>query len=449
MPGTSTNPGMGHNRGMDEPSAAHNLAQFAGSLEPQVAGILDRALAGEDISAAEAVTLFGATGREYHAMTLAADELRRRTVGDVATYVVNRNINFTNVCIKRCGFCAFSRDFREEEGYFLPVNEIIRRAQEAWDYGATEVCIQAGLPPQMEGDLYIRLCAAIKEALPEMHIHGFSPEEVLYGSVRSRCTIREYLEGLKAAGVGSLPGTSAEVLDQELRDRISPGRITVEQWTEVITTAHELGIPTTSTVMFGHLETPAQLAAHLIYLRDLQQRTGGITEFVPLSFVHTEAPMFMRGLVDDVRSGPTGMEVVKMHAIARIALNNWIPNIQASWVKEGSRMSQLLLTAGVNDLGGTLINESISTAAGAQHGQLMRPGEFRQMIRDAGRIPAERSTTYGLRRVFSDADEEHDPLDLVGDNVEEIFGSYDRLIKLETHRFEHPRRAPAGGVPAA
>lgn len=429
-----------------EMERASSLKDLAGALNPEVAATLDRALAGEDITAREAALLFDAAGAEYNATVLVADELRRRTVGDIATYVVNRNINFTNVCIKRCGFCAFSRDFREEEGYFLPIEEIVRRAQEAWDYGATEVCIQAGLPPQMEGDLYIRLCAAIKEALPEMHIHGFSPEEVLYGSVRSRCTIREYLEGLKAAGVGSLPGTSAEVLDQELRDRISPGRITVDQWIEVITTAHDLAIPTTSTVMFGHRETPAQLANHMALLREIQQQTGGITEFVPLSFVHTEAPMFLKNLIQNVRPGPTGMDVVKMHAIARIMLNNWIPNIQASWVKEGSRMSQLLLTAGVNDLGGTLINESISTAAGAQHGQLMRPAEFRGMIRAAGRIPAERSTTYELRRVFSDTDAEHDPLDLVGDNVEEIFGSYQRLVKLDTYRFEHPRQAQRAAV---
>jgi FO synthase subunit 2 len=229
------------------------------------------------------------------------------------------------------------------------------------------------------------------------------------------------------------------VLDQELRDRISPGRIPVAQWLEVITTAHELGIPTTSTVMFGHLETSEHIARHIALLREVQQRTGGFTEFVPLSFVHTEAPMFMKGLMDNVRPGPTGMEVIKVHAIARLMLNNWIPNIQASWVKEGPRLSQLLLTAGVNDLGGTLINESISTAAGAQHGQLMRPSQFRQIIRQAGRIPAERYTTYAIKRVFSDADQELDPLDLVGDNVEEVFGSYQRLVKLDTYRFEHPR----------
>ena len=427
-------------------SQARNLETMIGAVKPETAAVLDRALFGEDITSEEAVVLFGAEGLEYNALVMTADELRRRTVGDIVTYVVNRNINFTNVCIKRCGFCAFSRDFRQEEGYLLPPEEIVRRAKEAWDYGATEVCVQAGLPPKMEGDLYIRLCEAIKKELPDMHIHGFSPEEVLYGSIRSESTIKSYLTDLKTAGVGSLPGTSAEVLDQDLRDKISPGRITVNQWTEVITTAHELGIPTTSTVMFGYLETPTQLARHMDLIRGIQQQTGGITEFVPLSFVHTEAPMFIESLVDGVRSGPSGIEVIKMHAIARIMLNNWIPNIQASWVKEGSRMSQLLLTAGVNDLGGTLINESISTSAGSQHGQLMRPGEFREMIRQAGRIPGERYTTYEIKRLFGESDEEHDPLDLVGDNVEEIFGSYQRLVKLDTFRFSHPRHTPIGSA---
>ena len=427
---------------------ARRLQSLVGQLKPPVARILEDALAGQDLSVADGVTLFGVSGLEFAALGMVADELRRRAAGDLTTYVVNRNINFTNVCIKRCGFCAFSRDFREEEGYFLPAEEIVRRAKEAWDYGATEVCIQAGLPPQMEGDLYLKLCAAIKAELPEIHIHGFSPEEVLYGSLRSRCTIREYLRELQAAGVGSLPGTSAEVLDQELRDRISPGRISVDQWVEVIATAHNLGIPTTSTVMFGHLETPEHLARHLALLRDIQQDTGGFTEFVPLSFVSAEAPMYLKGLTPHVRPGPTGMDVIKMHAIARLMLNNWIPNIQASWVKEGNRLSQLLLTAGVNDLGGTLINESISTSAGAQHGQLMRPAEFRRMIREAGRIPAERYTTYQLKRVFDDADEPVDPLDVVGDNVEEIFGSYRKLVQLDTFRFQHPRQAARSGAAA-
>ena len=416
------------------------LQMLNSSVSDEVTGILNVALAGKDISSDQAVVLLNATGNDYNATLQVSDELRRRSVGDLVTFVVNRNINFTNVCIKRCGFCAFSRDFREEQGYFLPINEIIRRSKEAWDYGATEVCIQAGLPPKMEGDLYVRLCEAIKKELPDIHIHGFSPEEVLYGSVRSNVSIRQYLKDLKNAGVGSLPGTSAEILDQKMRDEISPGRITVDQWTEVITNAHDLDIPTTSTIMFGHVETNKHIAEHISYIRDIQKSTGGFTEFVPLSFVNSEAPMFLKGLVQNVRTGPTGMDVMKVHAVARIMLNNWIPNIQASWVKEGDRMSQLLLNAGVNDLGGTLINESISTSAGAQHGQLMKPSSFRDMIRDCGRTPAERYTTYEVRKIFDSEDQESAPLDYVGENVEEIFGSYNKLIALEEFRFDHPRK---------
>ena len=416
------------------------LQMLNSSVNDEVTGILNLALAGKDISSDQAVVLLNATGNDYNATLQVSDELRRRSVGDLVTFVVNRNINFTNVCIKRCGFCAFSRDFREEQGYFLPINEIIRRSKEAWDYGATEVCIQAGLPPKMEGDLYVRLCEAIKEELPDIHIHGFSPEEVLYGSVRSNVSIRQYLKDLKNAGVGSLPGTSAEILDQKKRDEISPGRITVDQWTEVITNAHDLDIPTTSTIMFGHVETNKHIADHISYILDIQKSTGGFTEYLPLSFVNSEAPMFLKGLVQNVRTGPTGMDVMKVHAVARIMLNNWIPNIQASWVKEGDRMSQLLLNAGVNDLGGTLINESISTSAGAQHGQLMKPSSFRDMIRDCGRTPAERYTTYEVRKIFDSEDQESAPLDYVGENVEEIFGSYNKLIALEEFRFDHPRK---------
>ena len=280
----------------------HALEHMLKGIDTGVARILGSALDGHDISVDDAVFLFDASGLELNALVMAADELRRRRVGDIVTYVVNRNINFTNVCIKRCGFCAFSRDHREEEGYFLPVGEIIRRAKEAWDLGATEVCVQAGLPPQMEGDLYIKLCEAIKSELPEIHVHGFSPEEVLYGSVRSKCTIKDYLIGLRDAGVGSLPGTSAEILDQEVRDRISPGRITVDQWIEVITTAHDLGIPTTSTIMYGHVETREHVARHIAKIRDIQKGSGGFTEFVPLSFVYTEAPMYSKTLVDNVRT---------------------------------------------------------------------------------------------------------------------------------------------------
>ena len=423
------------------PEPGYPLHRMLAEVSTEVARTLDRALSGGDVTAEEAERLLATTGADLTATIAAADHLRRETVGEVVTYVVNRNINFTNVCIKGCGFCAFSRDYREEEGYFLPEEEILRRAREAWELGATEVCVQAGLAPKMDGDLYIDLTRRIKEALPEIHIHGFSPEEVLYGSVRSGRSIRDYLVALREAGVGSLPGTAAEILDDEVRNRIAPGRIRTAQWIEVIRTAHELGIPTTSTMMFGHVETPGHQARHLVLLRDLQRSSGGFTEFVPLSFVHTEAPMWKRGLVRGLRPGPTGVEVFRVHAVARIVLNRAIPNLQVSWVKEGPRVAQLLLGAGANDLGGTLINESISTAAGAGYGQLISPREMRRLVREAGRVPAERLTTYKVRRLFDAADDEApEPLDLAAADAAR-FGSYRQLVKMDKFRYRHPRRA--------
>lgn len=416
-------------------------------VQREIARILDRALDGEDISAGEATTLFGAQGSSLNAVILAADELRRRTVGDVVTYVINRNINFTNVCIKHCGFCAFSRDHRTEEGYFLPMHEVIRRAREAYDLGAREVCVQAGLPPKMDGWYYVELTKAIKAVMPDMHIHGFSPEEVLYGSIRARCSIEEYLLALRDAGVGSLPGTSAEILDQEVRDKIAPGRITKDQWIDVVTTAHRVGLPTTSTIMYGHIETMRQRAEHIVLLRDIQKQTGGFTEFVPLSFVHSEAPMYEKQLVDGIAPGATGAEVMKMYAVSRIVLNNWIPNLQASWVKEGPKLAQMALNAGCNDFMGTLINESISTSAGAIYGQRMAPREMRALIRDIGRIPAERNTLYGIVREFGAAPDDHfDPLDRAIGEGDARFGSYVQLVESTDFKFaEHYRQ----GQPAA
>jgi 7,8-didemethyl-8-hydroxy-5-deazariboflavin synthase CofH subunit len=416
------------------------LERLLGEIKLPTARILDRALMGRDVSEEEAVTLLKADGPELGALVAVADELRRQRVGDTVTYVVVRNINFTNVCIKRCGFCAFSRDYREEEGYLLPMEEIVRRAKEAWELGATEVCVQAGLPPHMEGDLYIRICEAIKADVPGIHIHGFSPEEVLYGAIRSRCTVGEYLKALKAAGLGSIPGTAAEILDQKLRDRIAPGRITVEQWTEVITTAHELGLPSTSTMMYGHVENDEHIARHISLIRDIQRATGGFTEFVPLSFISEEAPMYKLGLVEDVRPGATEDDIVKVHAVSRLLLNNTVPNLQVSWVKLGLPFARALLNAGVNDMGGTLINESISTSAGAQHGQLVRPSQFRSLIREAGRIPTERSTLYKPLRVFEDpASDPVDPLDSMDGVWEERLGSYAQLTKMDKYRFRHPK----------
>jgi 7,8-didemethyl-8-hydroxy-5-deazariboflavin synthase CofH subunit len=401
---------------------------------PSARRILGSCLDGAELSVNDAITLARAEGRDAHAVALVADELRRRQVGDLVTYVVNRNINFTNVCIKHCTFCAFSRDHREEEGYFLPIAEVVRRAEEASEMGATEVCIQAGLPPKLDGRYYIDLTRAIKRALPEMHIHAFSPEEVLYGSVRSGLSIPAYLEELRAAGLGTLPGTSAEILDQEIRDVIARGRITVDQWIAVITSAHALGIRTTSTIMYGHVETPAHWVRHMALLRSIQKDTGGFTEFVPLSLIHWEAPMYAKGLLPNVRPGATGAEVVRLHALARLMLGETFRNIQSSWVKEGPKLAQLLLGVGANDLGGTLINESISTSAGAQYGQLVPPAELRRLVRDAGRIPAQRDTLYTVLHRYDDGVEEDSPLDKIED-AEARFGSYRRLIASGEFRF--------------
>ena len=415
----------------------NGLASVLEHIDPQVSTILYRALDGQEVSWQEGLRLCEANGLDLQVVCLVADEMRRRQVGEVVTYVVNRNINFTNVCIKHCTFCAFSREYREEEGYFLPEQEIIRRAQQAVDVGATEVCMQAGLPPKMNGNLYVDLTRAVKKALPDLHIHAFSPEEVLYGATRAAVSIPDYLSALKDAGLDTLPGTSAEILDQDIRDRIAPGRITTDQWIEVITSAHGLGIPTTSTIMYGHIETPRHWVKHMNLLRDIQKETGGFTEFVPLSLIHQEAPMYQRKLVKNVRQGATGTEVIKMHAVARLMLGPTFRNIQSSWVKEGPKLAQYLLHVGANDLGGTLINESISTSAGAQYGQLVPPKELRRLIRDIGRTPAERGTTYKLRTVFSGQDEKLSPLDMV-ENPDEQFGSYRKLTASDQFRYVHP-----------
>ena len=402
--------------------------------DPVVSAILERALAGKETGVEEGVELYSARGVSFHMVGMVADELRRRRVGDTVTYVVNRNINFTNVCIKQCGFCAFSRDFREEEGYMLPTDEIVRRTREAHGLGATEVCIQAGLPPDMEPDTYESICRAIKSEMPDIHIHGFSPEEILYGARISETTIREYLTRLKEAGVDTLPGTSAEILDQSLRDAISPGRISVSDWERVIRTAHSLGIRTTSTMMFGHMESIRQRILHMKTIRDIQKETGGFTEFVPLNFIAEEAPMYRHRLHPSMRDGADGPDVLLTHAVSRIMLHN-IDNIQMSWVKEGGRLSQLLLMWGANDFGGTLMNESISTAAGARHGQLLTPSRIRRLVLEAGRRPAERTTTYEIRRRF-DAAHTAEPLDEADPAA---FGSYAQLIKIDKFRYANPR----------
>ena len=415
----------------------HNLDSFLKNADPLISDTLNRALSEKEISPKEAEILYNANGLDLHLIGAVADELRKRRVGNKVTYVVNRNINFTNVCIKQCGFCAFSRDFREGEAYFIPTEEIVRRAKEAYDYGATEVCIQAGLPPDMDASLYENICKSIKNEIPDIHIHGFSPEEVLYGASLSEVSISEYLGRLKEAGVDSLPGTAAEILDQRMRDLISPGRIKVKDWVDVIKTAHKMGIKTTSTMMFGHVESARDRVNHIAKIREIQKDTGGFTEFVPLNFIANEAPMYKHNLHENIQHGASAKDVLLTHAIARIMLNNYINNIQMSWVKEGQKMSQLLLLWGANDFGGTLINESISTSAGAQHGQLIRPKEIRRLAREIGRIPAERSTSYKILRTFENEDNHVDALDEVEDQSK--FGSYFELIKIDKYKYKNPR----------
>jgi len=413
------------------------LESILRDLDPVISDILNQSLDSKNISIKQAIELLQTTGTEMIMTAMVADNLRRKAVGDNVTFVINRNINFTNVCIKRCGFCAYSRDFRNEESYFLPTEEVVRRAKEAWNLGATEICIQAGLPPKMDGFLYVDICKAIKKELPNIHIHAFSPEEIMYGSYRSGLSVKEYLRMLKESGLGSLPGTAAEILDQDVRDLISPGRITVADWLNVITTAHKLKIPTTSTIMYGHVETMEDRAKHLDLLRSIQKQTNGFTEFVPLSFVHKEAPMYNHNLVKGIAPGPTGQDVIKMHAVSRIMLNNFINNIQVSWVKEGGKMAQLLLEAGVNDFGGTLINESISTSAGSEFGQLMRPKEIRSVIQSAGRIPAQRNSVYGIIKVYDGINDENESLLDSAETTQ--FGSYHELIKLDKFRYKRTK----------
>jgi FO synthase subunit 2 len=404
-----------------------------------VRGILERALGGAELGVGDAVTLCGARGSALHALVSVADHVRREQVGERVGYVVNRNVNFTNVCVKACRFCAFSRTRRSEEGYFLPTEEIVRRAVEAHSLGATEVCIQAGLVPGKDARFYAGLVRAIKSAAPAMHVHAFSPEEIKHAAAESGWSFRRVLEELRDAGLGSLPGTSAEVLDDGVRARIAPGRITTAEWIDVVTAAHAVGLPTTSTLMYGHVETDIERMRHLTLLRSIQRETGGFTEFVPLSFVHEEAPMTLRHQLPDLRPGPTGDDVIRLYAISRLMLGGAIPNLQVSWVKDGMRQAQWLLSCGANDFGGTLINESISTAAGATHGQLQSPATLRRAIRDAGRVPFERSTRYETRRVFSleaGPDEEH-PLDAV-DDAERRFGSYDALTRDTRFKYRLP-----------
>jgi len=344
----------------------------------------------------EITRLFEARGRDLAAVVAAADGLRREVSGDVVTYVVTRNINYTNVCYFRCGFCAFSKGKLAANlrgaPYVVPLEEIVRRCHEAWDRGAVEVCLQGGIHPSFTGEYYLDVLRAIKLELPDIHVHAFSALEVWQGAATLGLPLDDYLSLLKAEGLASLPGTAAEILDDEVRRIICPDKVTTDQWLEVHDAAHRAGLRSTTTVMFGSVEGPQSWARHLVHLREQQRRSGGFTEFVPLPFVHMEAPIYLKGLA---RPGPTFREALLMHAVARLALHPHITNIQASWVKLGIDGAQAVLRAGANDLGGTLMNESISRAAGASHGQEMPPEQMEKAIRALGREPRQRTTLYG------------------------------------------------------
>src|SRR6266850_1553431 len=364
---------------------------------------LQAATGGEELTFEQGFELATVEGAALEALLAVADQLRRETVGDAITYVVNRNINFTNVCFVGCSFCGFGRGPGAADAYSLSFEEVVRRAHEAWDRGATEVCIQGGLPRDLDGFFYRDLLRAVKRAIPEMHVHAFSPMEIDYGVLKTGMPLRDYLQMMKDEGLGSIPGTAAEILDDRVRQELSPNKLPAGRWVEIITAAHELGIPTTSTMMYGHVEEPADWVRHILLLRTIQKRTGGFTEFVPLGFIHENTRLYRHG---GARPGAKREEHLRVHALARVLLHGAIKNLQVSWVKLGFEMSLACLRAGANDFSGTLMEESISKAAGATFGEFVSPEEFRAKIRSIGRVPAERTTTYKIRRRFDGAEEE-------------------------------------------
>jgi len=358
--------------------------------------IVERALNGMRLDVPSIERLFRARDGEVREIASAADGLRHKMCGDIVRYVVNRNINYTNICEYKCGFCAFSKGKTSAalrgKPYNLGLDEVGRRAAEAWARGATEVCMQGGIHPEFDGRTYLALLHAVKQSAPPIHVHAFSPLEIMHGAESLSVAPIRLLEMLADAGLGSLPGTAAEILDDNVRARLCPDKLKTHEWLAIVEAAHRVGLPTTATIMFGHLETPGDWARHVLHIRDLQERTGGFTEFVPLPFVHIEAPLYYRGRV---RKGPTSRETILMHAISRLVLHPLVTNIQTSWVKLGAAVVGRCLTSGANDLGGTLMNESISRAAGAEHGQEMPPESMERLIVLSGRVPEQRTTLYG------------------------------------------------------
>ncbi len=371
-----------------------------------VARILDAALAGRELTQTEGEKLFKAEGPDLVALLHVADTIRSQRVGDKATFVVVRNVNFTNVCYMACQFCNFGVRKDAAGAEWLSLDEVARRAEEAWNRGGTEVCIQGGLHPDLPADYYVQILEAVKRRVPDIHVHAFSPFEIWYGVRKSRIPLAIYLAGLKQAGLGSMPGTAAEILDREIRLQLTRNKLSADEWETIIRAAHDAGIRTTATIMYGHIDGPAHWAAHIARIRAIQKDTGGFTEFVPLGFIHDQTRLYRDHPA--ARPGPTTGESLRMHAVARLMLTGHIDNIQVSWVKLGPEMAHLMLHCGANDLGGTLMNESISRAAGASHGQEITPSEMVRIIRAAGRMPVQRNTLYDMVEDFSG----HDPAEI-------------------------------------
>ncbi len=376
-----------------------SLQRLLGGIDPDVARILERALEGRELATSEAVRLLRVQGADLHALMRAADVARAEDNGDVVTYVVNRNMNFTNVCYVGCSYCGFSRHKDDPDAYDHSMENLVAKARDAVARGATEVCIQGGIHPNKDHTHYHEILVALKRAFPDLHIHAFSPEEIDWGHQKSGMPLADYLRWLQEAGLGTIPGTAAEILDDRIRRIIAPRKLMRDRWVEIVKAAHGVGLRSTATLMYGHIEEVEHVANHLALLRELQKETGGFTEFVPLGFIHSLNRLFQEL---GARPGSSAPEDVRLLAVARLFLRPWIPNIQVSWVKMGPKLAQLGLLAGANDFGGTLMEESISRESGADFGENLPAEDIRRLIREMGRVPAERSTRYEILRRFED-----------------------------------------------
>jgi 7,8-didemethyl-8-hydroxy-5-deazariboflavin synthase CofH subunit len=412
-----------------------SLERLLANVSPDVARILDAGLAGRELSWQEAARLLCATGDDFHALLRAADVARADDVGDDVSFVICRNINFTNVCYVGCSFCGFSRHREDEDAYDHPMETLLAKARDAVSRGATEVCIQGGIHPQKTHEHYREILVTLKREFPKLHIHAFSPEELDFGHRKSGMPLREYLAWLVEAGLDTIPGTAAEILDDEIRQVISPNKLKRDRWVEIVTAAHEIGLRSSSTVMYGHVETPEHVARHLELLRQIQKRTGGFTEFVPLGFIHEKNILFNHM---HARPGASMSEDLRTIAVSRLFLRPWIRNVQMSWVKMGPKLAQLALCSGANDFGGTLMEESISRESGADFGENLPAEEMRRLIRDVGRTPVQRSTTYQVLARFEDPAQ--DPPSLEPEKPHELSGP--TRWRLAQERFA--RRAASG-----